>query len=95
MRVDGAGNDVLAFDNAMERAAHGTGEWKHFDVVLDVPARAETISLGILLSGGGTAWASGLSFEVVPRTVALTGRSAAPGRLPAAPVNLDFAASRP
>jgi hypothetical protein len=96
MRVDGPGNDILAFDNASERAARGTSEWTHFDVVLDVPTRAERVSFGILLSGGGTAWASALKFEKVPRTVALTGRDMGRGiRLPAAPVNLGFEAGRP
>jgi hypothetical protein len=96
MRVDGAGNDVLAFDNASERAARGTAEWKHFDVVLDVPDKAQTVAFGILLQGGGTAWASALEFEKVPRTTALTGRDMTRGiHLPAAPVNLGFDAGRP
>jgi hypothetical protein len=96
MRIDGARNDVLAFDNASERAARGTAEWKHFDVVLDVANQAGTVSFGILLNGGGAAWASALTFEKVPRTVALTGRDMTrSNRLPAAPVNLAFEASRP
>jgi hypothetical protein len=95
MRIDGSGNDVLAFDNANDRAARGTAEWKHFDVVLDVPNPAQTISFGILLSGGGTTWASALKFEKVPNTVALTGRDMTRSSLPAAPVNLGFDAGRP
>jgi hypothetical protein len=92
MRVDGAANEMLAFDNAQDRASHGTTDWRHFDVVLDVPAKAEGIAFGILLAGAGTAWVSGLKFEEVPMTVAVTDPSAKSRRQrpPMAPVNLDF-----
>ena len=90
MRVDGS-NEMLAFDNAQERAMHGTADWQHFDVVLDVPEKAEGIAFGALLAGGGTVWVNGLKFEIVASTVPLTGRGSGGGR-PSAPVNLDFAA---
>lgn len=91
MRVDGRANEMLGFDNAQERALHGTADWKHFEVVLDVPGNAEGIAFGALLAGGGTAWISGLNFEIVPPSIPLTGKASGGGRK-SAPVNLDFAA---
>ena len=94
MRVDGAANEVLAFDNAQDRASHGTADGQHVDIVLDVPAQAQGIAFGMLLSGAGTAWVSGLKFEDVPTTVAVTDqikKSTSQRRM--APVNLDFTTS--
>lgn len=93
MRVDGPGGEVLGFDNAQDRAAHGTADWQHFDIVLDVPQKADVIAFGTLLAGGGTVWVNGLKFEEVPLTVAVTGRPMqGASRGPAVPVNLDFSA---
>ena len=99
MRVDGACGQVLAFDNAQDRAARGTAEWRPQAVVLDVPEGAQGIFFGTLLEGGGTAWVSDLRLEPVPASVPVT----APRTLasharpcgPAAPVNLDFAEPLP
>jgi hypothetical protein len=96
MRVDGPGVEVLAFDNALDRGLRGTADWQRFNVVLDVPARAEKISIGVMLQNGGVVWTSALDFEKVARTVPVTGRDMNAGyRLPAAPVNLGFDAARP
>lgn len=92
LRVDGANNESIAFDNAQNRALHGTSDWQHFELVLDVPGKAEGIAFGLLLAGAGTAWVSGLKFEEVPTTVAVTDMmTKSKSQRPMAPVNLDFA----
>ncbi|MDR3736536.1 MAG: hypothetical protein P4L10_13500 [Acidobacteriaceae bacterium] len=84
MRVDKASGPV-AFDNMESRPIKGTTGWTSYDVVLDVPQDATTISLGILLNGPGRVWMSGVKFEAVDKDVPVTG---APP--PAGPVNLEF-----
>jgi hypothetical protein len=63
-------------------------------VVLDVPNDAQGVFFGVLLTGGGAVWASGLRLEVVPPTVAVTAPAATTAEPcgPSAPVNLDFTA---
>ncbi len=89
MRVDKE-HTMVAFDNMQDRPIKGTKEWTPFDVVLDVPADATSISLGILLSGAGEVWMRNLSFEVVGSTVLVTSPRLAPPKLAAHPVNLNF-----
>lgn len=90
MRVDRE-RTMVAFDNMQNRPIEGSEEWTAHDVVLDVPADATSISLGILLSGTGEVWMSDLRFEAVSQAVPVTspGNSAAP-QLAAHPVNLSF-----
>ncbi|MGI8508454.1 MAG: transcriptional regulator [Gemmatimonadaceae bacterium] len=91
MRVDGPCMRILAFDNAEKRAARGTTTWAAQPVVLDVPRDAEGISFGVLQSGKGEAWVSGLRLEPVADTVPLTNMIPAPTEHscgPSAPVNL-------
>jgi hypothetical protein len=57
-------------------------------VVLDVPAEAEAIALGVLLVGEGEAWLSGCAVETVGTDVETTGHDARD--LPDQPQNLDF-----
>jgi hypothetical protein len=52
MRVDKQ-HTVVAFDNMQDRAITGTHPWATYDVVLDVPQDATSISFGVLLMGGG------------------------------------------
>jgi hypothetical protein len=92
MRVDGPCSRSRAFDNAQGRAARGTADWQRMEVVLDVAPDAQGIFFGVLLTGAGTVWVSGLRFEIVPTTVATTAPSIHDARRcgPSAPVNLDF-----
>ena len=86
-RVDGATNDVLAFDNMQQRAIKGTTDWTRYEIVLDVPASAARLAFGILLAGGGQVWMDDLKFEIVPTTVKTTGQGMGAA---SAPSNLDF-----
>lgn len=91
VRVDDGSTPVkvLAFDNMQSRAIKGTEDWAHYSVVLDVAPEAKSISIGILLSGPGNVWVSGMKVEVVPKTVPVTSAAMAPQSRK--PVNLDFA----
>jgi hypothetical protein len=89
MRVDDASTPakVLTFDNMQTRPIKGTLGWKHYNVVLDIPVAAKSVSMGILLDGQGTVWVSDLKVEVVPSTVPVTGLFMGTTRKP---TNLDF-----
>ncbi len=47
------------------RAITGTRDWQNYAVVLDVDPKATGIGMGVLLSGAGEVWMSGMKFEVV------------------------------
>lgn len=79
MRVDGA-SGVLAFDNMNQRPIKGHRDWARYDVVLDVPAGAQGIAFGLLLTGAGQAWMSGLRLEAVGEGVPTTDALALPKR---------------
>jgi hypothetical protein len=89
MRVDEAGSQTpLSFDNMHDRSIKGTTEWKKYEIVLDVPAKASNIAYGALLYGTGQIWFDKLNFEVVDAYLPTTGKT---GKAPnAEPVNLDF-----
>ena len=89
MRVDKE-KEVLAFDNMQDRAITGTGDWQRYNVVLDVPRDATGISFGMLLTGAGEVWLSGMKFEVVGLDVPTTNMTGKDGHAPSEPVNLDF-----
>ena len=105
MRVDGEqASPALAFDNMEKRPIKGTTGWKACSVVLDVPAGAVDIALGLILGGTGKAWISDMKFEIVNARVPVTGawydkRKTAPSaeknpfdktRWGFAPMNLDL-----
>jgi hypothetical protein len=73
MRVDGAAQATLAFDNMQCRAISGTTRWAEYEVVLDVPASAELVAYGILLSDQGEIWLDGVSLDVVDDCTPTTG----------------------
>lgn len=89
MRVDGgpSGASMLAFDNMADRPIGGTTSWQRCQVVLDVPAEAQAIALGVLLVGEGEARVSDFAFARVDRDVETTGGMQS---LPDGPQNLDF-----
>ena len=73
MRVDGAGvMEVLAFDNMASRKIEGVTPWTRYDVVLDVPAGASMIVLGVLMVGQGRVWFDDASLEPVDASVPST-----------------------
>ena len=87
MRVDGATKPV-AFDNMHDRPITGTTGWQQYEVVLDVPENATSISLGVLLVEAGEIWLNSAKFEVVEPTVLPTNGDAV--LKPVEPTNLDF-----
>lgn len=90
MRVDKQ-REVVAFDNMQNRAIRGTQFWNSYDVVLDVPADATSISFGVLLSGPGQVWVNHVTIETVGMETPVTGSSAnQKSPLSKTPVNLNF-----
>jgi hypothetical protein len=72
MRVDGPGYELLSFDNMEDRPVKGTADWRKYDVVLDVPARAVNVMFGLILAGRGKAWFDGVTLEPVGADVPTT-----------------------
>jgi hypothetical protein len=72
MRVDGPGDKPLGFDNMVNRALTGDKPWTHFQIVLDVPSDAETIYLGLILVGMGSASARDIRVGPVPNDTPTT-----------------------
>jgi erythromycin esterase len=102
MRVDGPGV-MQAFDNMNTRAVVGSIDWQQFSVVLEVPANAIGIALGVLMNGTGEVLADDFALESVDSSVAVTDLLSSPqpssdsatiaswyARAPGRPRNLDF-----
>jgi hypothetical protein len=69
---------AVAYDTMWHRGlARGTEDWKRYSCVLDVPADASTITLGLALSGSGKVSFADASFEKVDKTVPATGKQLA------------------
>jgi hypothetical protein len=98
VRVDGKDQTGLAFDNMMDRPIKGTLDWKEYEIVLDVPDKAEEIFFGFILVGKGQAWVDDFKVSAVGNDVKTTGKELRPmdrkwdlrKDLPKAPRNLDF-----
>jgi beta-lactamase regulating signal transducer with metallopeptidase domain len=80
MRVDGASNATLGFDNMGQRPIKGTTDWTRYEVVLDVASSARNLAFGLLLDGPGQAWLNDLQFEIVDSNVATTKTAGGPRR---------------
>jgi len=89
LRVDGAQKEALAFDNMQKRPIKGTSNWIKYEIVLDVPAAAQEIAFGVLLTGKGQVWMDDLNFEVVGKDVPTTGEKMGE-ETRALPSNLNF-----
>jgi hypothetical protein len=72
-----------------DRGIKGATPWSTYDVVLDVPEDATSISFGILLTGAGEVWMNDLSLEAVDIRTPTTGTNRGK-TLPQRPVNLGF-----
>ncbi len=91
MRVDGPEQQrPLGFDNMQNRPIKGTTDWQKYEVVLDVPPESVNIAFGVLLTGKGQAWLSGIQFEEVGVDVPTTSHEEH-NEFPDKPGNLDFA----
>ena len=79
LRIQGAGDSVLQFDNMESRGPRGTTTWTRYVIELPVDSGATSMAFGVLHPGTGTAWFDSLRMEVIgeerPREVA---RYAAP-----------------
>ncbi|MGB3102738.1 MAG: AraC family transcriptional regulator [Psychrobacillus psychrotolerans] len=89
LRVDNVSGDTLQFDNMDSRSIHGTTDWNHYSIVLDVPEESASIHFGVLLVGKGKVWADGFRFEEVNEKVDST-NMLFQDNLPKQPINLDF-----
>jgi hypothetical protein len=91
LEVSETGSDkALSFDNMYDRPVKGTTDWKQYEIVVDVPAKATSLSYGALLSGTGQIWFDSLSFEIVDNSVATTGNGNAYNLPQREPTNLNF-----
>lgn len=102
LRIDAA-DDFLAMDNMGNRTIKGTTGWSQYEIVMDVPERAEYLVYGALLIGGGLVDVDNIEFVVAPpdkKTTTLYnegamklkhGQTYTPPRIVLdAPSNLDF-----
>jgi hypothetical protein len=65
MSVDTYAKHNAAFYNSYDQPMKGTQVWERRSVVLDVPADAARISLGVISAGSGETWIDDLNVEVV------------------------------
>jgi hypothetical protein len=85
MRVDGPGA-TLSFDNMSDRPILGSSGWTQASVVLDVPANAIGIALGVLLAGAGDLVVDDFRLETVGPEIPSTSLYSVPQ-----PNNIDSA----
>ncbi|SFU57185.1 transcriptional regulator [Pseudoduganella namucuonensis] len=69
MRVDLDNNASGPFYNSQDRPIKGTTSWARRSVVLDVPANAKVISIGVIGDGKGETWIDELKVEAVGENV--------------------------
>jgi uncharacterized RDD family membrane protein YckC len=72
LRVDGTWRQI-ASDDMRRRPIRGTTDWTRYDLVLDVPARADKIGYGVRISGAGRVWIDDCRFDFVGPEVTVTG----------------------
>ncbi|MEL6382721.1 MAG: hypothetical protein AAFQ89_09650 [Cyanobacteria bacterium J06626_18] len=89
MRVDGAGGQILSFDNMQNRSVTGMTPWIQYSVVLDAPVASDRIAFGVLLAGAGRVWCDQFQFATVGLETPVTALTA-DNQIPAEPSNLDF-----
>lgn len=77
-RVDRAAQEgrptAGAFDNMFDRPIK-TAAWEYYEIVGDVAADAETLLVGLLLTGQGKVWIDDASLEEVGKDVEVTAKS--------------------
>ena len=67
------GGVASALDDMRDRPMRGTKDWAVVRVEIDVPATADRVEFGAVLSGTGTLWATAFKLEVVePNAAART-----------------------
>ena len=67
MRVSGADQRVLSFDDMSTRPLRGSQDWREVAVILDIDPAAASISFGLRIAdGAGQVWMDAVRFEEVP-----------------------------
>jgi hypothetical protein len=91
MRVEGADDIPLGFDNMEKRPVIGSSDWIKYHIVLDVPYNAIKIIFGISLHGKGKVWIDNAKINSVGREVPVTDTLQSPAyKSKNKPQNLDF-----
>jgi len=98
MGTDSRDKQDTMLDDMTNRRIRGTLDWTRYEIVLDVPADAVVINIGVHLHGMGQLWLDDCAFAVVDNSVPLTDAQPAPRPrevvlprlLPEEPQNLDF-----
>ncbi len=62
----------VSFDNMVNRPVKASTDWQKYDIVLDVPINASSISYGALVCGTGQIWFDNVQLEIVDKTVPIT-----------------------
>ena len=78
MRIDEKDSKFsLGFDNMKngrkDRSVKGTIDWMKYEIILDVPKESYRIAYGALLTGQGQIWFKDIHFQIVDKTVKITG----------------------
>jgi len=89
MRIDGASDKQLGFDNMLDRAIKGTTDWKKYEIVLDIPTGCKDIAYGVLLGGKGEIWFDNMKMEEVDKNIPVT-NMLKESAYPMQPINLDL-----
>lgn len=72
IRADDADGNVVAFDNMHNRMFRKTTPWTKHAIVIGIPAKANVISFGCLLSGRGLVWIDDVQLAEVDPAAAKT-----------------------
>ena len=69
------------YDNMSDRPITGDTEWQRYELVVDVPEDCRSMYFGLFMVGVGKMWLDEVSFEVVDKSVPLTGINKGPSNL--------------
>jgi hypothetical protein len=58
-------NKALAFDNMQNRPIKKTTDWKKYEIVINVPVKADGLAYGALLVGKGQIWFTDIIIEIL------------------------------
>ena len=75
LRVDRAQQQMGFFDNMGDRPIR-SGDWRRYEIVGDIAKDADSVALGMMLLGGGTAMLDDVVLEAVDDAVPTTGIAA-------------------
>lgn len=67
MRIDAPKRNTVGFDNMSDRPILGATPWTEYQIDMEVPDSAIEITFGVLLKGGGIAWADDFKLEVIEK----------------------------